>query len=95
MISDATTVTMPALPNSIRNITTRRRTGCVSMFSASEVVKPTPESAERAWKRAVSRESPVTISATVAKRVTISETTTTMKTDVTAITSGTGEGVAL
>jgi hypothetical protein len=43
------------------------------------VVNPTPEKAERAWKRADSRESPVNISAIAAILVTSRESIATVK----------------
>jgi hypothetical protein len=52
------------------------------------VVKPTPKNADRAWNRADSRESPVSDSATVATRVTTSESRTTAKTEASAATLG-------
>lgn len=79
-ISVAMTVTSPALPTSISNMTTRRRTGWPTTASAPPVVNPVPDSAERAWKRAASCESPVSTSATVATRAMSSETMTTTRT---------------
>lgn len=38
----------------MRATTMRRRTGCLATSSVSEVVKPTPVRAERAWKRTAS-----------------------------------------
>src|SRR4051794_20246373 len=84
--SVATTVTIPALPSSMRTITTRRRTGWLTTLSASLVVKPTPDSAERAWKRALSRDMPVSVRAIVATRVMSSETTTTARSEIAATT---------
>ena len=52
----------------------------MTICSDSEVVKPAPLSAERAWNRAVSRERPVRVSATVATRVISTETATTSTT---------------
>jgi uncharacterized membrane protein len=82
-----TTVTIPALPTSIRNITIRRRTGWFTTASDSLVVKPAPDSAERAWKRADSRDRPVSARATVATRVISSERITATNTLVSASTS--------
>ncbi|MET8453821.1 hypothetical protein [Streptomyces sp. NPDC005209] len=45
---EATTVAAPALPSSISIVAIRRRTGWLTMLSASVVVKPTPVKAERA-----------------------------------------------
>jgi hypothetical protein len=75
------------LPASISISTIRRRTGWFTTDSASRVVNPVPVKADRAWKRAVSRESPVAISATVATRVTINEMRTTTSSEAIASTS--------
>jgi hypothetical protein len=83
-ISDDTAVTRPALPSSIRPPTIRRRTGWVTTSSASDVVNPTPVSAERAWKRADSRDIPVSDSATVATRTTSSDSSTITSTEMRA-----------
>ena len=53
----------------------------VTPASVSDVVKPVPVSAERAWKRADSWESPVRVSAVAAIRL-ISSDSTRMKTTV-------------
>ncbi len=45
---DAMAATIPALPKSIRNCRMRRRTGWLTTFSDSPVVKPTPVKADRA-----------------------------------------------
>jgi hypothetical protein len=89
MIRVATVVTRPALPSSMRIITTRRRTGWVTTASASLVVNPVPASADRAWKRAASWDMPVSTSARVATRVITSEMTATAKTLATASTATT------
>jgi hypothetical protein len=75
--SDPTAATTPALPSSISVMTMRRRTGCLTTSSDSLVVKPAPVKAERAWKRAASLDRPVSVSATVATRVTSSESSNT------------------
>jgi hypothetical protein len=51
-------------------MSTRLLIGWFTTFSDSEVVKPTPVKADRAWNLADSRESPVYVNATVAIRVT-------------------------
>ncbi len=67
--SDVRLVTTPAAPSSISCRTMRRRTGWLTTDSDSLVVKPAPLNADRAWNRAMSRESPVAVSITVATRV--------------------------
>ncbi len=67
--SEVRLVTTPAAPISISCITMRRRTGWFTTDSDSFVVKPAPLNAERAWNRAMSRDSPVAVSITVATRV--------------------------
>src|SRR3954451_6151423 len=62
----------------------RRRRGWLTTSSASAVVKPTPDSAERAWKRADSRDMPVSVSATVATRVIKSDSITITSTEIRA-----------
>ena len=77
--SVATAVTSPARPISIRNMMICRRAGWFTTDSASDVVNPEPDSADRAWNRATSGDTPVRISATAATRVAVSEATTTKK----------------
>jgi len=66
----ATTVAIPILPSSIRIIMIFRRTGWFMISSDSVVVNPTPEKAERAWKRAASWDKPVNVKAIAAILVT-------------------------
>src|SRR4051794_1912024 len=84
--TEASTVTMPALPSSTSHRTIRRRTGWLTTVSASLVVKPTPKNALRAWKRATSRERPVCCSAEVPTRVMSRLTETVTRTAMTAAT---------
>ncbi len=84
--SPATRVAIPALPSSMRAITTRRRTGCDTTLSASAVVKPAPVNAERAWNRAASRDMPVDTRAAVAILVMISPMRTMTNREKIAIT---------
>ena len=72
------TATIPALPASISHMMIRRLTGWRTTLSDSVVVNPAPLKAERAWKRAASRDMPVAVSATVAARVTTSERVSTI-----------------
>ena len=58
----------------------------VYLKEGSVVVNPAPVKADRAWKRARSRDSPVRVRATVAMRTTSSETTSTTISEATAIT---------
>src|SRR5947209_574105 len=57
------------------------------MSSDSRVVNPTPENADRAWNRAASVDSPVVRRATVATRVIISPSVTTIRSEATPITA--------
>ena len=57
----------------------RRLTGWRTTLSDSVVVKPAPLKAERAWKRAASRDMPVAVNAIVAARVTTSEIISTIR----------------
>src|SRR4051812_5768664 len=84
--TDASTVTIPALPSTTSHRTILRRTGWLTTDSASLVVNPTPKNAERAWNRATSRDSPVCSSAAVPTRVMISETVTVTRTAMKAAT---------
>ncbi len=84
-MSDETAVTMPALPSSIRVSTMRLRTGWRTTCSDSDVVKPAPENADLAWKRAACRAMPVWVRATAAMRVTKMDRVTTTRRDSTAI----------
>src|SRR3954471_16431729 len=85
-ITDARTVTIPALPSTTSHRTMRRRTGWLTTDSASLVVKPTPKNADRAWNRATSRERPVWTSAEVPTRVISRLTETVRRTAMTAAT---------
>ncbi len=77
---------MPAAPSSISWSTIRRRTGWLTTDSDSLVVKPAPLKADRAWNRAMSRDSPVAVSITVATRVITMETVMTASSETMAIT---------
>ena len=85
MIREAATVAMPKLLTSINVMMMRRRTGWWAMLSDSPVVKPTPVRAERAWKRADSRDRPVKAKAAVAMRVMSMEMASTISNEKTAI----------
>src|SRR3954454_12846904 len=84
--TEASTVTIPALPRSTSQMTIRRRTGWLTTDSASLVVNPTPKNADRAWNRATSRERPVCTSAEVPTRVISRLTETERRTAMTAAT---------
>src|SRR4051794_37682082 len=70
----------------MRASTIRRRMGWLVTDSASVVVKPTPLNAERAWKRADSRDMPVRASMIPATRVTSRDKATTANTRISAAT---------
>src|SRR5436190_7776767 len=70
----------------MRASTIRRRMGWLVTDSASVVVKPTPVNAERAWKRADSRDMPVRASMIPATRVTSRDKATTANTRISAAT---------
>ena len=63
-----TVAAIPAYPATISMRTMRRRTGCPTTDSDSEVVKPTPMNADCAWNEALSRERPVRTRARVPAR---------------------------
>src|SRR5579875_3589777 len=86
MMSVLAEATMPALPSSIRVMITRRRKGWSTTFSDSEVVKPEPVKADRAWKRAAWEESPVATRMTVATLVIRRESATTTSSEPMAYT---------
>ena len=83
-ISAPSTETAPAPLTSMSVMTMRRRAGWVTTASASEVVKPVPVNAKRAWKRACSRDMPVMVSAAVATRVMSRPRVTTTMSETTA-----------
>ena len=70
---------------SIRLKTMFLRIGCRVIFSDSEVVKPTPQKAERAWNEAVCSDKPVCASIAVANFVIMTEKINIIITDNTAI----------
>ena len=78
-ITVAITETSPKFPTIISWLTMRLRTGWLTMASDSEVVKPAPVNAERAWKRATCSGKPVRRRATAPVRLTRMEIVRTVK----------------
>ena len=66
IISVETVDIKPTLPSNIKILTIRLRTGCLTIYSDSLVVKPTPVKADLDCSLATSRESPVCTNAIVA-----------------------------
>ncbi|WP_158579989.1 hypothetical protein [Geodermatophilus marinus] len=86
------TDTAPAPLTSMSTMTIRRRAGWSTTDSASDVVKPVPVKADRAWNRACWRVIPVMVRATVATRVTTSPSMTTTTSEMTAAMPGAYRG---
>ncbi len=81
-------VGVPTLPTNIVVAMMRRRSGWLTTFSVSDVVKPAPLKAERAWNAATSGGVPVAIRAPVASRTNTMETTATTTKVAMAYTRG-------